>query len=343
MNEARSSPERTEVLYGNEKILEKTLQTFSNIKEELDGCFDHTEVAMHVIAEPLWNRFLQLKEKGVRLRTVTEVTHDNISYVNKLMEVSEVRHLTGVRSNFGIADRRDCMLHSISHEDQPLSHAILSNAKALVEAQQYLFETLWNKGIPAEEKIKEIQDGIKPPFIETLKDLYEIQKLGFDLVNSAKEEARMLFFPTDKASLREEHVEVIQLLKDAATRRGISVRILTSKDKQEQIEKLLQKIMTTKEWQQEDPAREKGKFEIHLADRNQENRLPIKVSILIVDSRIALMEELKDDEKSRSNEAIGMATYSNNESTVLTYISIFETLWAQAELKPTNMRTLTIL
>jgi hypothetical protein len=44
----------------------------------------------------------------------------------------------------------------------------------------------------------------------------------------------MLFFPTDKASLREEHVEVIQLLKDVAMRRGISVRILTSKDKQEQ-------------------------------------------------------------------------------------------------------------
>jgi two-component system, OmpR family, sensor histidine kinase VicK len=235
------------------------------------------------------------------------------------------------------------MLHSISHEDQPLSHAILSNAKALVEAQQYLFETLWNKGIPAEEKIKEIQDGIKPPFIETLKDPYEIQKLGFDLVNSAKEEARMLFFPTDKASLREEHVGVIQLLKDAAMRRGISVRILTSKDKQEQIEKLLQKIMTSKEWQQEDRTREKGKFEIHLADRNQEHRLPIKVSILIVDSRIALMEELKDDDKSSSNEAIGMTTYSNNESTVLTYISIFETLWAQAELKPTNMRTVTIL
>lgn len=80
-----------------------------------------------------------------------------------------------------------------------------------------------------------------------------------------------------------------------------------------------------------------------MADRNQEHRLPIKVSILIVDSRIALMEDLKDDDKSSSNEAIGMATYSNNESTVLTYISIFETLWAQAELKPTNMRTLTIL
>jgi hypothetical protein len=29
-----------------------------------------------------------------------------------------------------------------------------------------------------------------------------------------------------------------------------------------------------------------------------------------------------------------LATYSNSEATVLTYISIFETLWAQAELKP---------
>ena len=44
-----SFPEKTEVLYGNEKILERTLQTFSNIKEELNGCFDHTEVAMHVM------------------------------------------------------------------------------------------------------------------------------------------------------------------------------------------------------------------------------------------------------------------------------------------------------
>ena len=170
-------------MYGNEKILEKTLQTFSNIKEELDGCFDHTEVAMHVTIEPLWNGFLQLKRNGVILRTVTEVTAENISSVKKLTELFEVRDLTGVRSNFGVVDRKECMLHSISHEEQPLSHAIISNAKALVEAQQYLFETLWNKATPTEEKIKEIEEGIRPPFIETFKDPYEIQKLGFDLVN----------------------------------------------------------------------------------------------------------------------------------------------------------------
>jgi hypothetical protein len=72
------------------------------------------------------------------------------------------------------------------HEDEPLSHAIITNSKALVEAQYFLFETLWNKAIPAQEKITEIEEGMKPPFIETLRDPHEIQKLGLDLVNSGQ-------------------------------------------------------------------------------------------------------------------------------------------------------------
>jgi hypothetical protein len=35
------------------KTLKRTLQTFSEIEEELDGCLDHTEVAMHVMHEPV--------------------------------------------------------------------------------------------------------------------------------------------------------------------------------------------------------------------------------------------------------------------------------------------------
>ena len=53
---------------------------------------------------------------------------------------------------------------------------------------------------------------------------------------------------------------------------GISVRILTSKDKQEQIEKLLQKIMTSKEWQQEDHGQRKR--EIRNSFGRQKSRTP---------------------------------------------------------------------
>jgi signal transduction histidine kinase len=42
--------------------------------------------------------------------------------------------------------------------------------------------------------------------------------------------------------------------------------------------------------------------------------------------------ELKDDTKQTFIEAIGLATYSNSQSTVLSYVSIFESLWTQTEL-----------
>jgi len=47
---------------------------------------------------------------------------------------------------------------------------------------------------------------------------------------------------------------------------------------------------------------------------------------------LSLAVELRDDTKDASHEAIGLATYSNSKSTVLSYASIFESLWMQSEL-----------
>jgi hypothetical protein len=48
--------------------------------------------------------------------------------------------------------------------------------------------------------------------------------------------------------------------------------------------------------------------------------------------KVSLTIELKDDTKCDSSEATGLATYSNSETTVLSYISIFEILWIESEL-----------
>jgi hypothetical protein len=77
-----------------------------------------------------------------------------------------------------------------------------------------------------------------------------------------------------------------------------------------------------------------GKFQIHSP---QQQRLQTNLSTLIVDSKVSLAEELKAYHKNdNSNEELCLATYSNSESTVLTYISIFETLWNQTDIQ--NMR-----
>jgi hypothetical protein len=134
-------PEKTEILYGNDKIQRVVLEAYSQIKEQHDSCMDHTELAMAVTYDAIWNGVVDLKKRGIKIRCIVEATSENIIYCKKPMQVAQVRHLAAVRSNFGIVDRKQCLLHTIANEQQPLSHAVITNVKGIVDAQQYLFET----------------------------------------------------------------------------------------------------------------------------------------------------------------------------------------------------------
>jgi hypothetical protein len=47
----------------------------------------------------------------------------------------------------------------------------------------------------------EIEQGMKPPITKTLRDPHEIQRLVFDLLDSAKQEVLMLLFPNALGNL----------------------------------------------------------------------------------------------------------------------------------------------
>ena len=58
----------------------------------------------------------------------------------------------------------------------------------------------------------------------------------------------------------------------------------------------------------------------------------IKTTCLIVDRKKVLAIETKDDSQKEVWRAIGSATYTNAKSTILSYISIFDTIWRQKKL-----------
>ena len=65
MSETNSPhPETTEVLYGNENIQRMVLEAYPQIKEQHDSCMDHTEVAMAVTYDAIWNGLLDVKKRG---------------------------------------------------------------------------------------------------------------------------------------------------------------------------------------------------------------------------------------------------------------------------------------
>ncbi len=54
--------------------------------------------------------------------------------------------------------------------------------------------------------------------------------------------------------------------------------------------------------------------------------------MLVVDKRFSLVIETKDDTKDKFEHAVGLATFSNSKSTVLPYVTIFESFWRETDL-----------
>ena len=145
--------ERTEVLYGTEKVISEELQFFFKAKRQIDTCMDHTRPSLAIGIESIKRSLVDAKSRGVKLRYLTEITDANISYCKELMSiVDEVRHLDGIKGNFMISEI-EYLAPATSHEETKLAALIIySSVREIVEHQQYVFETLWNKSMSAEKR-----------------------------------------------------------------------------------------------------------------------------------------------------------------------------------------------
>lgn len=460
----------SEILYGAESAVGRGVYFMSNVKRSMDIFFDNRAPSIVTHIAEYRNGYIDIRKRGGKIRCFTEITKDNLRYCKELLKlVDEFRHLDGVRGGMAVSES-EYMATTVLQEAKPLTQVIYSNVKEVVEQGQYIFDTLWNAAIPAQKKIREIEEGIIPYYtkiidvpdsiiteiirinessnelsicatpggmqftydhlfeptnkllywykkgqhkgiryisnidrdnvevaktllnsgvqlkhiknlpplsfgvsdkeigatiekmeqgnavqsllisnephylkhfnsifeelwkngvdaksrihdieegldtegIEIIQNPHEVQKLAFEFTKLAKEEIRIIF-STANAFHRQEYAGAIQLLEEASAQRGIKVRILTPKDDliEENAQKLIQRLIDI---------------------RYIEPSLQTKVSIIVADDNSSLSVELKDDTKKTSYDAVGLATYSNSKPTVLSYISIFESLWRQADL-----------
>ena len=184
-----------------------------------------------------------------------------------------------------------------------------------VEQFAAIFEEVWNNGIDAQSRIEEIKSQTKA-FIDVIQNPVEIQKRYHALVSSAKQQV-LLFLPTTTAYRREERIGIFESLEKSCLPVGADIRILVPTD--EGIEQEIQEKVKSK----------KG-FKI----RRIKTNIPTEVrsKILVVDRREYLMVELKDNSKETFVEAVGSAIFSNSKSTILSYVTMFDSLWGQSEL-----------
>jgi two-component system sensor histidine kinase VicK len=305
MASSSEDTEATNVIYDTDKIIQRAVDTFYSLKYGCDVCVDAEGPSMFVIPEhPVTKGFLDMKRRGIKLRFITEITRENLSYCKDLMRIVELKHLDGIKGNFGVGDRRIYQASAKNRESSPPPLLIESTLKAFVEQQQYFFDMLWKKAIPAKQRIKEIEEHQKREFIETIQDPSETLDLIHETISSATEEI-MIMFPTIRSFQVYEREGILNLIKRQLENR-ITVRILLSE----------------KDRPQQGGWRGISSPNLHIQHTDQ---LPAsKLTMIIVDSELSLVIEEKK---------YGIATYSNSESTVLSYASIFENLWIQSEIK----------
>jgi len=317
----------TEVLYGGENTANRLLHVFSRAMKSWDACGDSTSPSVCMGYEPIKKAYLELTKRQIKIRFITEINRSNLSYCKELMKISELRHLDGVKGNFGICDKEEYLAAPTIMETEPAPQLIYSNIKEVIEQQQYVFDSFWSRSISSEQKIREIEEGVVLGSTELVLVPLRIQELFIDLVKSAKQEI-LLILPTTNAFLREYKLGIIQSLKqESVSEHNINVRILTPTNNT--IEEMLKNITLTTTVDEQ--KKENENFVIRRIDLANEIAVST-VTIAVADRKISLVIEKKDDSKEYFMDAVGLATYSTSKPTVSSYVSIFENLWAQTEL-----------
>ena len=304
--------EKTEVIYGEENVRNWALQRLSTVNKTLDLCGDRYGPSIIVANEAIMQKYIELHNRGVRQRSITEITPENIADCKKLMKFQEVRHLDGLKGYLAIADGTKLSSHAYGQESKVLPHVVESTVRIFVEQQQYFFETLWRKAIPAEQRIKEIEEGRQEEYFEVIDDPERAAEVYINLAKSVKSSA-LLLLPTSYALVIEYNLGILEYLIRASKNKDVhDVRLICFIDDNN--------IQIVKRLHEEAP---------NIKILNTTTNLATK--LIIVNGDTILRAELRDPKADTFSNAFGVAIYSNSKPTVDAFKSLFELVWQSQE------------
>ena len=167
----------TRIIFGKGNAINTEVGIFHNAATSIDTCMTYTRPSLAVSLKSIKDSFLAAKRRGIKLRYITEINHHNFEDCKELLGiVHELRHLDGVKTNFMISEK-EYLAPLIQEKSEAIaSEHIYSDTVQIVEHGQCIFDTLWSKSIPAEERIKQLMDGEVAPETKIVDSEDEIMK-----------------------------------------------------------------------------------------------------------------------------------------------------------------------
>ncbi|MDQ4073607.1 MAG: ATP-binding protein [Thermoproteota archaeon] len=318
-------PVETRVIDNHKEIFNHVIGIAEKTKTGLSNCSSFGGFQLIHDNDHFFRSYINLLERyrdekasdGIRWVTHIDDNTDQINLIRKFLRVGvQIKHVNNLPPLHFILSESQFLATIERMEGGTMFQRVLySTEPPYIRHFQLLFEELWKTGIDAEQRISQIERGTASETTVVVENSMQTKKLFLKMIQEAKEEI-MIVFPSFNAVRRQHMIGVIGALRQKS-KEGVKIRVLSpindgvSKIFQEEIESLTSKNTVIRE-----------------ITKQQD----IKSTILMADKKHLLAIELKDDSSETFDEAIGLATYSTSKPTILSNISIFESLWTQTEL-----------
>jgi nitrogen-specific signal transduction histidine kinase len=184
--ELEPKPEKTVILHGEEATTGAILDLAASTKKLMYVCADSMAPSVTIGVPKFRQALLDLVARGVEYRFITEITKENLAYCKELQKHVQLRHLDSVRGNFVVNEHEYIATAIVFEQAKPVPEIIYSSVKSIVDQHHYLFLTLWNKSVPAEQRIREIEEGVLPPQTRAVQDPLEILKDTMRMVSRSE-------------------------------------------------------------------------------------------------------------------------------------------------------------
>jgi signal transduction histidine kinase len=258
--------------------------------------------------------------EGIRWLTHIENTKEQVILVKKFLDIGiNIRHVNNLPPlSFGVSEKQFQSTVEKMIDGKMIQNVLHSTEPLYIQHYQSLFEDIWNSAIEVQERIRQIETGSTLETTIVIENAAKTKLYFIDMVQNASKEI-LILFPSLNAIKREVIMGIIDLLKLKSSE-NIKIKVLSPvNDKVKEL--LLSNNIDSK-----------NKTAENILCREIRKPDDLISTIVIVDRKHVLATELKDDSKEFFEEAIGLSTYSKSKPTILSYISIFESLWAQTEM-----------
>jgi two-component system, OmpR family, sensor histidine kinase VicK len=265
------------------------------------------------------HKYKRGEHKGIRWVSTIDKDSTNAdlevikTFVDLGMQIKHVKTLPPM--NFAVSND---MINATIDEmkgGEMVQSLLTSNDSNYVEHFYSIFLKLWSDGIDGGDRMRDVENGHYFADIEIIQDPRLGLKRARELVGSAKEEV-LIIFATANAFRRQLKAGGFEILTRLA-HNGVETRILMPPDSGNRINETINEI--------------RGLYP-QLEFRTLEEFLQINISIVVVDKKDCFVLEVRDDTEVDSESALGTSTYSNSRSIVLSYASIFDSLWKKSEM-----------